>query len=153
MVVGLGIGALASVGLALPTGALFGYGYGYGVRAGYHSFKPSKSDITKDLHLSPNPMSGAQGAGLLSSEERTGSPLGLSDQINSLAEASKIEDSPGATKMVHSPLPGITARPKSSFKSHEDYTAFVKGLEPYKSQSVKYMAKHRTNVKRHRSYR
>lgn len=66
-----GIGALASLGLALPTGLAFGYGYGYGVRQGYHAFRPSKSSVTRDLHLSPNPVKGAHGAGLLSAEEMT----------------------------------------------------------------------------------
>lgn len=66
-----GIGALMQLGLALPTGLAFGYGYGYGVRAGYHSYRPSASQQTKDLHLSANPIQGATGAGLLSAEERT----------------------------------------------------------------------------------
>lgn len=66
-----GIGALASLGLALPTGLAFGYGYGYGVRQGYHAFRPSKSSVTKDLHLSANPIEGAKGAGMLSAEEMT----------------------------------------------------------------------------------
>ena len=41
------------------------------MRQGYHAFKPSKSNVTRDLHLSPNPVKGAHGAGLLSAEEMT----------------------------------------------------------------------------------
>lgn len=66
----LGLGALASLGLALPTGMAFGYGYGYGVRAGYSAFKQPSSEIQK-LKLSADPIQGSLGAGLQSAEERT----------------------------------------------------------------------------------
>lgn len=70
----LGIGALASLGLALPTGMAFGYGYGYGVRAGYNAYKQPSHEVQK-LKLSPNPVTGALGAGLQSAEERTGTSI------------------------------------------------------------------------------
>jgi hypothetical protein len=71
MVMSIGIGALASLGLALPTGLAFGYGYGYGVRQGYHSYKPSKSPDITTLRTSPNPVTGGLGMGLASAEEFT----------------------------------------------------------------------------------
>lgn len=89
----LGIGALASLGLALPTGMAFGYGYGYGVRAGYNAYKQPSSEVRK-LKLSANPVTGALGAGLQSAEERTGvvagvpvmkTPEGITGQEPSLA--------------------------------------------------------------------
>lgn len=74
----LGFGALASLGLALPTGLAFGYGYGYGVRQGYSAFKPP-GKTANNLKLSANPVTGALGAGLQSAEERTGvKNLGIS---------------------------------------------------------------------------
>lgn len=82
----IGFGALASLGLALPTGMAFGYGYGYGVRQGYHAFKPSKSDVTKQLHLSPNPVTGATGAGLLSAEHMHQNRAGLQQPENFSAQ-------------------------------------------------------------------
>lgn len=80
----MGLGALAQLGLALPTGLAFGYGYGYGVRAGYHGFKvPDKKRA--NLHLSPNPVQGAFGAGLHSAHEVTGghTPLGQLSELPS----------------------------------------------------------------------
>lgn len=71
MVIGMLGGSALSLGLALPTGWMFGYGYGHGVRSGYHAFRPSKNKATRDLHLSMNPVTGAGGAGLLSAEEMT----------------------------------------------------------------------------------
>lgn len=87
----LGIGALASLGLALPTGLAFGYGYGYGVRQGYSAFKPP-SKTADGLKMSANPVTGALGAGLQSAEERTGykTPIGtLTDEPSLVHEAQK----------------------------------------------------------------
>lgn len=92
----LGIGALASLGLALPTGLAFGYGYGYGVRQGYSAFKPP-SKTAAGLKMSANPVTGALGAGLQSGEERTGvkTPIGslttdpsISHEVKKLSTAS-----------------------------------------------------------------
>lgn len=84
-----GIGALASLGLALPTGMMFGYGYGYGVRAGYSAFKKPSEEVQK-LKLSSDPVQGALGAGLQSAEERTGVALsgGIPKQMGMTTEPS-----------------------------------------------------------------
>lgn len=144
----LGIGALASLGLALPTGLAFGYGYGYGVRAGYNAYKQPSSEVQK-LKLSPNPVTGALGAGLQSAEERTGVTVAglppMTSEPSLTAESTKLEeDTSQPEKMLHSPLPGILPRPRSSFKDYSDYKAFVNGDEPYKTQSRQYMLRHKT---------
>lgn len=92
----LGIGALASLGLALPTGLAFGYGYGYGVRAGYNAYKQPSSEVQK-LKLSPNPITGALGAGLQSAEERTGTVVAgipVTDEPSLAAESAKTVEEP-----------------------------------------------------------
>lgn len=143
----IGIGALASLGLALPTGLAFGYGYGYGVRAGYNAYK-QPSDEVKKLKLSANPVTGALGAGLQSAEERTGvtvAGIPMTSEPPLASESTKLEeDTSQPVKMLHSPLPGILPRPKSSFKDYSDYKAFVNGDEPYKTQSRQYMLRHKT---------
>lgn len=157
MVIGIATG-LVGLGLALPTGMAFGYGYGYGVRAGYNAYKQPSSEVQK-LKLSADPVQGALGAGLQSAEERTGvqlssgvpKQLGMTDEP-SLANQAAIAQAP-QERMISSPLPGIAPVPRSSLKSHEDYVAFVKGLEPWKSKSRKYMARHRTFRKMHKNYR
>lgn len=91
----LGFGALASLGLALPTGMAFGYGYGYGVRAGYSAFKKPSDEVNK-LKLSADPVKGALGAGLQSAEERTGAQikkvpnLDLSNEQSASSDVEKI---------------------------------------------------------------
>lgn len=151
-------GSLVSLGLALPTGMAFGYGYGYGVRAGYHAFKPSQnSDVTK-LHLSPNPVEGATGAGLFSAEEMTGHSipsLGLTDEPSLTQQVSKVVDTNPQQKQapidmnsqdyIQSPLVGIAPRHRDSFKDHQDFVDFVKGKGKYLAQSKQYQQTHRLN--------
>lgn len=84
-------GGLLGLGLALPTGLAFGFGYGYGVRQGYHSFSPSKSPATRNLYQQPDPIKGALGQGLLSAEERTKAPLGISEPPSIGAQKSKVD--------------------------------------------------------------
>lgn len=138
----IGIGALASLGLAMPTGLAFGYGYGYGVRSGYNAWKPSKNDAVNQLHMSPNPVEGAMGAGLKSAEEVTGNQVkqlpikGLTDNPSLAKSADTVAD-PLSNK-IWSPV--VRAyMDKSKIKSHEDYQNWVKrGITPdgrkYKKQ-------------------
>lgn len=136
-------GGLASLGLALPQGLAFGYGYGYGVRAGYHAYKPSQSSVTKQLHLSSNPIQGAQGAGLLSAEEMTGVPMGMTNEPSLKRESSKMVEPTTNSSMIdmnqvrattnpysdqhliHSPYSNKEI-PFSDFRSREDFKRFVK---------------------------
>lgn len=67
------LGAFLSLASALPTGWMFGYGYGHGVRSGYNAYRPSKNARTNELHKSLNPITGSQGAGMLSAEEMVAS--------------------------------------------------------------------------------
>lgn len=131
-----GIGALASLGLALPTGMAFGYGYGYGVRAGYSDYKKPSSPV-QELKLSPNPVTGALGAGLQSAEERTNVPVlgnipntnqGIPAEPSQTLESSKLTtDDP----WVYSKVGGIPRIRKSQLRTHEDYVNYVKrGIFP-----------------------
>lgn len=128
----IGIGALASLGLALPTGLAFGYGYGYGVRAGYSAFRPPSKPVN-ELKLSADPVQGALGAGLQSAEERTSVPVmaagvPMTTEPSIANEASKtVDESP----WVYSQKEGVPRVRKSQLRSHEDYVNFVKrGILP-----------------------
>lgn len=153
MVLGAAAGGLMSLGLALPTGWMFGYGYGHGVRSGYNAYKPSKNSAVNQLHLSSNPVQGAQGAGLLSAEhmmaQQEKSPmlqsLGATTEP-SVANASSVVSNPN-DKWVYSNVGGAPRLRKSQLRSHEDYVAYVKhGINPKTGRvfpSVQYAARYK----------
>jgi hypothetical protein len=139
MVFGALAGGALGVGLAFPTGLLFGQGYGLGVRQGYNSYRPSQSSRTNELHTSLNPMEGSFGAGMLSAEEMVGkkalnSGTGL-QSVNQVMDKSQ----PTVTKKPWtSTVAGKqytidqlafskkgNSFPKELFKSHEEYQTFM----------------------------
>lgn len=126
MVLGAAAGGLMSLGLALPTGWMFGYGYGHGVRSGYNAYKPSKNQAVNDLHLSSNPVQGAQGAGLLSAEhmiqqQMEKSPLGLTNDPSITAMSEQVENvtpaPPQMQEKFYDSKDGTLSLPKSAIYS------------------------------------
>lgn len=133
----VGATALIGAGLALPTGLMFGYGYGYGVRAGYSAFKKPSDEVQK-LKLSPDPVTGALGAGLQSAEERTKIPvLGsvsrqTTDTPSLSAEQRKLETQQGDWR--HNKI-GLYR--DVSKMTREQYQAFIRAEYPYNRLSYK----------------
>lgn len=143
----LGIGALASLGLALPTGMAFGYGYGYGVRAGYSAFKEPSSEVQK-LKLSANPVTGALGAGLQSAEERTNVPILGTIPKNETPEPSITAQSQKLTtdkpeyvwnrdQTLHWPKTRIyEIGRKHGFSERESFKKYINGEYPFRPRKV-----------------
>lgn len=146
----LGIGALASLGLALPTGMAFGYGYGYGVRAGYNAYKKPSSEVEK-LKLSPNPVTGALGAGLQSAEERTGQVAGIpvmktpegtiSQEPSIVANVNKVTKPTGDWRYNQNGF-----RADVSKMTREEYRDFVKGRGKWSKQARNVIQKRHSNA-------
>ena len=126
-----GLGALTSIGAALPTGWLFGFGYGHGVRTGYNSFKPSKNQITNQLHTSPNPLQGSLGMGMHSAEEMTGAQS-QKLPVQGLTDTPTPQKDPNHKTAHLTWSPSARAYyPRDKLKTHEDYQNWVKrGIYP-----------------------
>lgn len=143
----IGLAGMAAAGIAaLPTGLGFGYGYGYGVRMGYHAFKVPKKQET-GLHLSPDPIQGAMGAGLHSADEHVQTPgkEGLTTELPStpgLISASSVPETQSTStneQERHTNDAGWSLTKEMIFskgKKHnltprESWRAFVKSKYPF----------------------